>query len=74
MSFLPNDKMNNVNNENDLLQFVENENENENENEVLIENKNEMFLNENEKFLVNLSEQKPNFKKPRQKATDGLVA
>jgi hypothetical protein len=83
MSFLPNDIINNVNDENDLLQFVENENENEmevlneneNEMEVLIENENEMeVLNENEKILVNLSEQKQHFKKAREKATDGLVA
>lgn len=65
MSFLPNDIINNVNDENDLLQFVENENENEMD--VLIEN-------ENEKNLVNLSEQTKNFKKARGKATDGLVA
>ncbi|XP_022177881.1 KRAB-A domain-containing protein 2-like [Myzus persicae] len=40
MSFLPNDIINNVNDENDLLQFVENENENEMD--VLNGNENEM--------------------------------
>jgi hypothetical protein len=61
MSFLPGDIINNVNDENNLLQFVENENKME-------------VLNENEKFYSTYLKKKQNFKKAQEKITDGLVA